>query len=276
MDGVVMSRGLFRRMLRNELYRGFCGMGFWVAVACFVVFEVLSDHGLFTGGYSDMSIYEAAANLSYSDFQTLLPCVCAVSYALSVVQDIETKHLRFLVLRAGGTRYLFVKIAAALISAFGVAFAGLTMTYLLLTVQCSLVPRIGEWNAGGQLVQEGHIVGYWLLQFSIRSASIGCWALLTLAVAAWTENRYIAVLSPLLFSYTLNILVVLCAKVPVMGGGLYQWYCTYPLRYIASGEAPFFGAIDYLKAFALACGPYYVIFMLVDVFVLRKKVKENV
>lgn len=99
MDGVAKPKGLFCRMLRNELYRGLCGMGFWIAVACFVAFEVLSDQALFTGVYSNLSIYETAAYLSASEFQTLLPCVCAVSYALSVVQDMETNYLRFLMLR---------------------------------------------------------------------------------------------------------------------------------------------------------------------------------
>ena len=182
MDGVAKPKGLFCRMLRNELYRGLCGMGFWIAVACFVAFEVLSDQALFTGVYSNLSIYETAAYLSASEFQTLLPCVCAVSYALSVVQDMETNYLRFLMLRVGETRYLFAKVIAALTSAFGVAFVGLTFTYLLLATQYNLTPQISEWNAGGTLVLEGHIVGYWLLQFAVRSLSLGCWVLLTLSL----------------------------------------------------------------------------------------------
>ena len=265
MDGVAKPKGLFCRMLRNELYRGLCGMGFWIAVACFVAFEVLSDQALFTGVYSNLSIYETAAYLSASEFQTLLPCVCAVSYALSVVQDMETNYLRFLMLRVGETRYLFAKVIAALTSAFGVAFVGLTFTYLLLATQYNLTPQISEWNAGGTLVLEGHIVGYWLLQFAVRSLSLGCWVLLTLAVAAWTRNRYI-----------LDILVSLCAQIPVVGTGLYQWYCAYPYKYIASGDAPFFRAWDYLKAFMLAYAPYFVIFILADILVLRKRVKEHV
>lgn len=276
MDGVAKPKGLFCRMLRNELYRGLCGMGFWIAVACFVAFEVLSDQALFTGVYSNLSIYETAAYLSASEFQTLLPCVCAVSYALSVVQDMETNYLRFLILRVGETRYLFAKVIAALTSAFGVAFVGLTFTYLLLATQYNLTPQISEWNAGGTLVLEGHIVGYWLLQFAVRSLSLGCWVLLTLAVAAWTRNRYIAVLSPLLFGYMLDILVSLCAQIPVVGTGLYQWYCAYPYKYIASGDAPFFRAWDYLKAFMLAYAPYFVIFILANILVLRKRVKEHV
>ena len=174
------------------------------------------------------------------------------------------------------TRYLFAKVIAALTSAFGVAFVGLTFTYLLLATQYNLTPQISEWNAGGTLVLEGHIVGYWLLQFAVRSLSLGCWVLLTLAVAAWTRNRYIAVLSPLLFGYMLDILVSLCAQIPVVGTGLYQWYCAYPYKYIASGDAPFFRAWDYLKAFMLAYAPYFVIFILADILVLRKRVKEHV
>ena len=254
MDGVAKPKGLFCRMLRNELYRGLCGMGFWIAVACFVAFEVLSDQALFTGVYSNLSIYETAAYLSASEFQTLLPCVCAVSYALSVVQDMETNYLRFLMLRVGETRYLFAKVIAALTSAIGVAFVVLTFTYLLLATQYNLT----------------------LLQFAVRSLSLGCWVLLTLAVAAWTRNRYIAVLSPLLFGYMLDILVSLCAQIPVVGTGLYQWYCAYPYKYIASGDAPFFRAWDYLKAFMLAYAPYFVIFILADILVLRKRVKEHV
>ena len=202
--------------------------------------------------------------------------MCAVSYALSVVQDMETNYLRFLMLRVGETPYLFAKVIAALTSAFGVAFVGLTFTYLLLATQYNLTPQISEWNAGGTLVLEGHIVGYWLLQFAVRSLSLGCWVLLTLAVAAWTRNRYIAVLSPLLFGYMLDILVSLCAQIPVVGTGLYQWYCAYPYKYIASGDAPFFRAWDYLKAFMLAYAPYFVIFILADILVLRKRVKEHV
>ena len=276
MDGVAKSKGLFGRILQNELYRGFCGMSFWIAVVCFVAFEVLSDQALFTGIYSNLSIYEAAAYLSASEFQTLLPCVCAVSYALSVVQDMETHYMRFLVLRVGQMRYLFAKIIAALVSAFGVAMAGLMFTYLLLAIQCNFIPQISEWNAGGALVLEGHVMGYWLLQFIVRSLSIGCWALLTLGVAAWTKNRYIAVLSPLLLSYILDIIISLCARIPIVGIGLYQWYCSYPYKYIASGDAPFFHASDYLEAFMLAYAPYFVIFMFVDILILRKRVKDHV
>ena len=276
MGGVTKSNGLFFKTLQNELVRGFCGMSFWLAVACFISFEVLSDQALFTGVYSNLSIYEAAAYLSASEFQTLLPCVCAVSYALSVIQDMETHYMRFLVLRIGRARYLFAKIIAALLSAIGVAIVGLTFTYLLLAAQCSLTPQISEWNAGGSLILEGHAAGYWFLQFSVRSLSIGSWSLLTLGAAAWTRNRYIAVLSPLLLGYLLDVLVSLCANTPFVGKIVYQWYCTYSYKYIASGDAPFFQASEYLHAFAIAYAPYYLVFILTDILLLRKAVKHHV
>lgn len=274
MDRVRKPKGLFVRLLRNELLRGLCSVKFWIAVLCFVGFEALCDTDLFTGVYPDLSIYETTAYLAYSEFQTLLPCVCAVSYALSVVQDFETNYLRSLVSRVGKTRYLFAKIIATLISAFGVAFVGHTCTYLWLATQYNFTPIISEWNAGGQLVLDGHVVGYWLLQFTIRSLSIACWALLTLAVAAWTKNQYIAVLAPLLFGYGVEILAVLCARISAVGSSLEQWYCTYPYKWIAVGDAPFFGVWDYLRAFMLSHAPYFALFTLADILVLRKRVKE--
>ena len=196
--------------------------GFGSPSHAFVAFEVFERPGTFHGRLFYLSIYETAAYLSASEFQTLLPCVCAVSYALSVVQDMETNYLRFLMLRVGETRYLFAKVIAALTSAFGVAFVGLTFTYLLLATQYNLTPQSVNGTQAARWCLRAILLDTGWLQFAVRSLSLGCWVLLTLAVAAWTRNRYIAVLSPLLFGYMLDILVSLCAQIPVVGTGLYQ------------------------------------------------------
>ena len=275
MDRVKKTNAPLARLLFNELRRGLGGAGVWLAAGCFFALQML-------GAWEELpvtgdSIYRAMNSFSISEFQRLLPCVCAFPYALSVIQDRENNYLHFLLLRSGARRYIIGKVMAAVLCSLCAAILGLLVTFAFLAAQCTWEPVEIHVHAGGQLIQEGRVAEFWILQWLIRSFAIACLSLPTVIAAGWTMNKYIAILSPLLFQYAIEIVIVFARPIPFIGSGLYHWYSSYAHIGIATGFSPEqFHYHDYLLDFLKGYGPYFFVFVLIMVLAMRRQVKRRV
>lgn len=269
--------GSFRKLLGFELHRSIINKYFVVAILLFVLFEVLSEPSLFWGNNGEISIYDVTEYTAFSQFQKMLPCICALPHALSAIVDFESGYVRTIRLRRSRESYVMAKMVSTYFSSLIAAITGLTLTYIWLSWNCSSEISITEWNAASYALQNnyGWIV-YWLTHSAVRASLIAVWSLFTLLVGSITLIQSIAVLSPLVAMYAIDIILSLLASTGGLGTAIYSFYCQYPYTYIMYGYAPFPQAGDYLRAGLIAWSAIGLPLFICDYFCLNRRSEKYV
>lgn len=265
------------KMLVFELRRSICSKYSIIAILLFVLFEVLSEPSLFGKNNGKISIYDVTEYTAFSEFQKMLPCICALPHALSAIFDFESGYVRVIRLRGSKSSYAIAKVVSSYISSLIVAIVGLVLTYLWLSLSCSSEITIAEWNAASYVLQKkcGKII-YWVTHIVVRASLTAVWSLFTLLIASITLIRPIAILSPLVAMYAIDIILSLLASTGGIGTMLYNFYCQYPYTYIMYGYAPFPQVGDYLRAGLVAWSAIGLPLCICDYFCLKRRSEKYV
>ncbi len=273
----LKCNGNYWRLLAFELKRSIVNKYSVVAILLFLLFEILSEPHLFFRNNGRISIYSVPEHTAFSQFQKMLPCICALPHALSVIFDFESGYMRAIRLRGSQSSYVMAKAVSTYISSLIVAVVGLTLTYLWLSLSCSFEITIAEWNAASYVLQNeyGQIV-YWLTHIAVRASLIAVWSLFTLLIASTTLIRSISILSPLVAMYAIDIILSLLASTGGIGTALYNFYCQYPYTYITYGYAPFPQAGEYLRAGLIAWSAIGLPLYICDYLCLKRRSEKYV
>lgn len=175
----------------------------------------------------------------------------ACVYATAFAQDREHCFDRALLMRSGRGAYEFAKIAATWVSA-GLAVAlGLALTIGILLAKG--FPMV-DWRlsalkelyiSGACLLAEGRLLEQWLLIWFSYAVSAATMATCALAVSAYTDNRFVILLAPLVFYYPFNFLTNYVLPLDDWLKTPYSFYVS--LDYLGGGVTPFRNPQEALK-----------------------------
>jgi hypothetical protein len=157
--------------------------------------------------HAPSALYLIDLLMGLSMFKKVLVILAALPFVVSFCSEWNTQYIRFLVVRDGLKRYIWSKIIVCLLSALCALFFGLMLFVVFLSFSLPVIPTddpreienlvrppFTEWSAGGYLIVKVFV-------FSLGNAF---WVVCGLALSAYIPNRFVAILSPLVFSYILE------------------------------------------------------------------------
>ena len=179
----------YLRLLRTDLYRGFCSWSFWLTVALMVSVGVLSSGSmLFSEEYSVCEI--AGYLFSGSGSADLLIMVFPLlPYTLAYAREEQENAVGFWVVRSGAGKYMAAKVTASCLMALAsvMVFFAILAVILLLKGHLLYNPKLEVLQDPYDILRLiGHPVGYLLLY----SAHYGLGGALMAGCAVWISSLY--------------------------------------------------------------------------------------
>lgn len=182
----------------------------WLYVAMAVALGVLLNDSMaplwrtITGEYPryNDSPERYSTTMLFGMIVLLVPLLCAFPYASSYVNDASSGMLRMRVTRCGRlNRYISAKYGATFMSG-ALALSVPIALYIVIVVAicggyqyCAENPNIIEEGMFAPLLIWGG-APFFLVQIAMLAVFGGLWSCVGLAVSAWVENRYVAVVAP--------------------------------------------------------------------------------
>jgi hypothetical protein len=212
-------------MFRTEFYRAFCSRSFLLAllIAGAALAFGLNDYGMYAGSIPDsapqflFNAYDAVVRTQNTIIALFIPIIAVLPFADSLALDRSSGYLRSVLMRTSYKQYLSAKLFACTLSG-GLAVAGPII--ILFGITNLLYPRGLNLNEATQIVISApEALGPFgtlyrttpdlYIMALVFTCFIGgaSYALLGLAVATITDNRYLVLATPLLLyhlaSYTI-------------------------------------------------------------------------
>ena len=241
---LTRKRGSLRSCLSVDLRRAFGGFRFSLAVVVFMLIQFLCNHFMINLNTQDATVYGELYQLCFSDFQSLVPSICAWVYALSVAQDIDSRYVRLILPKTTRRNYLISKGIVGMLTAFAVVAFGLLGGITLLSIWLPLTFPAGpisfsslDFLNGSSLLLGRRYAVFLLLYIGVRGACAAVWVVCAMAVAVWSDDRFVALISPLIFSYLLLALQATLGKVTLFGITVETLATKYDIRMMAVGGA---------------------------------------
>lgn len=162
----------------------------------------------------DGKIYTSVMDIWYysvgSGYSVFAATIAALPYAHSFCTDFENRNFRSVVIRTGAECYTASKIITVFLSAYAVYFMA-SLLYsvfiyffvFLITGQFLLTtsPQARESSLSGMIALQFGDYAAILLDTAIRGIEMGIWALGALCVSAFTESKFLVIVSPYLLVY---------------------------------------------------------------------------
>jgi hypothetical protein len=154
---------------------------------------------------SALSVIDLLFGLSM--FKKALVIFAAIPFVASFCSDWNTQYIRFMLARSSVRRYTWSKVTVCSVSSFTVVFLGLLFFLLFLSFLMPVFPQDIEAHSYppfGSLLTSGFPMASLLLTLFIFAVGNSFWVICGLTLSAYLPNRFIAVLSPFVFSYFLE------------------------------------------------------------------------
>lgn len=163
---------------------------------------------------ADGQIHLSVFDVWYSDvvagYSIFATTIAALPYAHSFCTDFENRNFRSVVIRTGTECYTASKIITVFLSAYAVYFAA-SLLYsvfiyffmFLITGQFLLTtsPQAGASTLSGMIINQFGDYAAILIDTAVRGIEMGIWALGALCVSAFTESKFLVIVSPYLLVY---------------------------------------------------------------------------
>jgi len=156
------------------------------------------------------SVYFLNLLMGLSMFKKVLAILAAVPFVVSFCNDWNTQYIRFVVFRSGLKRYAWSKITVCFLSSFIATFFGLLLFLFFLGIFLPIFPvdpliRGDIVNTPfGELSVGSFSILYPIARIFVFALGNSFWVVCGLALTAYLPNRFVALLSPFIFSYLLE------------------------------------------------------------------------
>lgn len=148
--------------------------------------------------------------IGLSFFKKMIVIFTSLTFVGSFCSDWNHQYIRAVAIRAGRENYIFSKYFSCAISCFLSSFVGLLLFCILLSCRIPLT-TVSENNElilpYGSLINTNPVV-YMLILATIFSLAMTFWGLTGLLLSAYIPNYFVAVGSPLVFSYVVEELTM--------------------------------------------------------------------
>jgi hypothetical protein len=197
------------RIIRVDLVNAFLSPRFLLSAVGVLAFCLLSvsQYMSFQRLETYSVLYVVDLLLGLSVFKKVVVIFAAVPFAAGFCSEWNTQYIRFLASRSGVVPYIWSKALVCLLSSFAVVCLGLLLFALLLSFFMPLLPddpgAVASFPFAGFLT--GAVPQAGLLSIvCIFALGNSLWVACGLTLSAYLPNRYLAVLSPFVFSYILE------------------------------------------------------------------------
>lgn len=197
------------KSFRMNLMQIFFRPIFYISVLGVVLISFLS-----VNPYEPTDVVQAINLLfTLSFFKKIIVIFTSLTYVGSFCSDWNNQYIRAVVVRCGKENYIVSKYLSCAVSCFLSSFIGLIIFCFVLLLKIPITTILEENNSYppyGSLINTAPIV-YLLITITIFSLAMTLWGLTGLLLSAYIPNYFVAISSPLVFSY---ILEELTAKLP--------------------------------------------------------------
>lgn len=191
-----------RSFFEQDMKRAFLNIGFFIAVICLlaIFIHAIQININFEGSPSTYEIISVAMSLSgFSPFAAVFP---VLAYSVSFCEEYCSGYLKMITVRTKWKCYGWIRIITT-------GLSGGTIIALPFTVVCAIGYLFGVHGVGG--LKEGGLyygtrMWYYLEQYGDWYILVGkvilgflfgfLWALVGMAFAVWSCNRYVALIAP--------------------------------------------------------------------------------
>ncbi len=172
------------------------------AICCFGM-SSQSDH---PGGV----IFMYDVMLDISSYRKLMMLFATLPFGAVYCREWNEKTANYIICRSSVTKHLSAYILFQFITAFLVTFIGILLSVAAFCIDGTLfISNPNAYtDAFGQLMNEKYVLLYLLFRTYHYSFSIAVWALSGIAMSSVFLNPYIAICSPLVFSYVLEMITI--------------------------------------------------------------------
>ena len=185
----------------TELKRAFCSVKYLLSVAgitlmCFISTKNYLKGDEITAGY----IMDLMINLSI--FKKIIVFFSALPFAGAFCEDYTTRFSNLLISRYGEKKYIFYKVITCAFSSFAANVTGIILFAVLISLKSN---SYGSQNAGELWGYEFHDpVAYLISAVIVFSLYCTVWSVSGLAMSAVIPDKYVALGSPIVFSYLIE------------------------------------------------------------------------
>ncbi|MGI6200608.1 MAG: hypothetical protein ACOYJA_07570 [Christensenellales bacterium] len=256
--------------MRSELRRSLLSWPFWLSVflcAAIYISPYWDSLGDILAGRMDSDYFKL---FGYSHDLTFLwhaaPFLGCVPFAASFADETACGMHRMMIARQGRKRYFAKRMFAVWLSGYGVVCLGmlLAMAFWMMVGKAPMAQGYDftfsyvsdfHWTP---LVQGGHFIRGMVVACLYTGLYGGFWALMGLAITAYTPNRYVAVVAPFLIYFFSSLI---CTFIPQPYN---EWH---PVRLVSAAYLGYCLPFGWAWAAALA---YYLLLdaLMVGLFVL--------
>ncbi len=209
----------FLRALRIDLRRSISSGSFCITVLLLIIWLIINcSDVLFHKGFRMLTSLPEMLNVATIDqinIAYLLFAIAPFCYAWSYYTDCACSFAIQAIERVGVENYALSKVISTAVSAFLAAIAAMSIFSLFLCILHLPYPDkdiVANKVAYLQIVADGKIWLYLLVRFIITGLTCSFAAVFSLTVSSFLPNRYVAILSPLMFYYfTETLLDILAA-----------------------------------------------------------------
>lgn len=190
---------------------------YWKQIVCspMTYFSVLCISAVCFFGMSSQTpsfgvIYAFDVMLDLSSYRKLMMLFAALPFVSRFAQEWNANASNQIIARTSPRKYIFAHISVSFLTAFLTVFLGILLCVGFLCIKYPLYLDHGNSYDGAfmQLLTEKGAALYLLFRTLHYSFSIAIWGLSGLAISSVFLNSFIAICTPLVFSYTLELLTI--------------------------------------------------------------------
>ena len=192
--------------------------------------------------------------LDLSSYRKLMMLFAVLPFGMNYCREWNHKFTSFIMARISTTKHLLSYILMQFFSSFTVTFIGIILGMLILLFKVPIYIDEGTAYSEGiySLLSHNKAVIFLILRTFIYSVSIATWSMAGLAMSALFLNSYIAVISPLVFSYGLELITIESSFLPNL------WYLS--LSYTDFSGDPIISTLYILSIFLMISSIFALIF----------------
>lgn len=176
-----------------------------IAIAMIVYIGMPKENFMVSGVLSAFDIM-----LDISSYRKLIMIFAGIPFTASFCQEYINGSTNLIAVRTSPKQYILSHIILCFLIAFITAAIGMTVCVMVLCCNYNFFIPTEDFNTGAitKLYYTGHEYLYFFLKVIHYSLSLAVWSLSGLALSSVFVNPFIAVASPLVFSYILEMITI--------------------------------------------------------------------
>lgn len=148
--------------------------------------------------------------LDLSSYRKLIMLFAALPFGTVYCREWNEKSANYIICRSSAAKHLSAYILFQFITSFLVTFIGMILSAAVFCINGKLfISNPNPYtDAFGKLINDNYVLLYLFFRSYHYSFSIAVWALAGTAMSSIFLNPYIAICSPLVFSYVLEMITI--------------------------------------------------------------------